>query len=212
MRRIFLVAILATLPVIANAQGSAPHSRVAREKLGLRLGYVKSGSDIEKTFGDGMVVAVHFTERVKPPLFIDITLGAFYLGDAANEDITRSLFGPGVSGTSMRIIHFLAAPTIEFPITRRLLGYVSPGIGFYNASVLLDLGLIMSDISDSYFGASGTAGIYWGLSDRWNLDFNFTAHHIWTPEKQSDIFFLYSEGDSDPAFFQFCVGVTGELN
>ncbi|NIM19211.1 MAG: outer membrane beta-barrel protein [Candidatus Latescibacteria bacterium] len=212
MKKLILSAIVATFSIAAIVPQAGSQPKSGREKLGIRIGFVEPESDIENAFGDGSGLALHFTERIKPPLFIEIALAAIYLGESKTDEITELLFGPGVSDANMRIINITLGPTIEIPLGERRIFYISSGIGLYSISVLLEMGLFGSDISQEHFGAQVGAGIYWPLTDNWKLDVNFTAHHIRTAEETSDIFYLYSAGDSDPNFYQFSIGASYSLN
>ena len=147
-----------------------------------------------------------------------------YLGKSASDNITQYLFGPGVSDANMRILTLTLAPTLELPIYDKGILYLSTGAGLYSISVLLEAGLFITDTSNEHFGVNLGAGYYLPVSDKWMLDFNFTLHHIWTPEIDKtlatwspiydlrDLFWLYSYGDSDPNFYQISIGAAVSLN
>ncbi|MEJ2719969.1 MAG: hypothetical protein P8181_02345, partial [bacterium] len=90
-----------------------------KERLGLRIGYSGTTSNLEKNFGSGLDLALHFIQRIKNPLSVDITLGAIYMGSTANDDLTRSLFGTQFDSVSMRIITVTVAPMFEIPVGAR---------------------------------------------------------------------------------------------
>ncbi len=224
MNRLTAFLFLALVALSVCPRPAAAEEKSGREKLGLRLGYVHSASDIKIQFGHGSVVQLHFTEKIKPPLFVTISLGALYLGKSASDNITQFLFGPGVSGANMRILTMTLGPTLELPINDKGIVYLSGGAGLYSISVLLEMGIFASDTSNEHFGVNLGAGYYYPIGDNWMLDFNFTFHHIWTPEIDKDLstwspitdprdlFWLYSYGDSDPNFYQISIGAAINLN
>jgi hypothetical protein len=217
MRRFCRLLIIAFF-VLASAAANAPaQTQSGREKLGLRIGYVGTSGNIGRNFGNGSSITVHFTERIKPPLFIDISIGALYLGKA-NVDSIQGYSVPGYSSSvyigdaNMRVLYLTIAPTLEFSVTNSSIFYVSGALGLYSINVLLDRVFYGFDTSQEHFGANGTAGLYYAISDNWKLNFNFSTHFIWTSEKNSDMFYFYSEGESDPRFYEFSVGATYSMN
>jgi len=149
MNRLTAFLFLALVALSVCPRPAAAEEKSGREKLGLRLGYVHSASDIKIQFGHGSVVQLHFTEKIKPPLFVTISLGALYLGKSASDNITQFLFGPGVSDANMRILTMTLGPTLELPIYDKGIVYLSGGAGLYSISVLLEMGIFASDKLDA---------------------------------------------------------------
>lgn len=208
---IILTMSAAHVPASDNAnEPTQPES--GREKLGLRIGYVESNGNIDKNFGDGSCITLHFTERIKPPLFIEISIGALYLGRAAVDSIQGHTDPVYIGDANMRILYVNISPTLEFSVTNSSILYVTGGVGLYSINVILDRVFYGFDTSQEHFGASGAAGLYYSISDNWKLNFNFATHYMWTSEKGTDMFFFYSEGDSDPHFYEFSVGATYSMN
>jgi opacity protein-like surface antigen len=186
-----------------------------KERLGLRVGYAETTSNLSKNFGSGLDLALHFIQRVKKPLEIDITLGAIYMGSTGNGDITRAIFGTDFDNVTMRIITVTVAPMLEIPVGARTNLYLSGGIGLYTVSLLLDQDFHEFDLSDNHFGVNAGAGLMRGIFTNWFLDLNFQAHYFWTTNEfdvfSPDWFYLYSEGDSNPLFWAVTGGVALKL-
>jgi hypothetical protein len=219
------VISLCTALIILNAAAcpAEPEGESQHRKLGLRLGYLYSNSDIKIQFGQGSVIQLYFTEKIKPPLYATISLGALYLGKSASDYVTHLLFGPSFSDANMRILSVTVGPTVELPFYNDGTLYLSGGAGLYSVSVLLG-NLVSGNLSNDHFGVNLGAGYYWPLGVNWKLDVNFTFHHFWTPEINKDLstwspivdphdlFWLYSYGDSDPNFYQISIGAAFSLN
>jgi opacity protein-like surface antigen len=227
MNRPTALIFLMLLSLAAGVMAETPEAEdksPAREKLGVRVGYLHCASDIKNQFGHGSAIHLHFTERIKPPLFLNIALGALYLGESVSDDITQFLFGPGVSDANMRILTLTAGPTFEMPVFGHGIMYLGGGAGLYSISVLLEMGIHASDTSNERFGVNLGGGYFWPLSENWSLDLNFTFHHIWTEDIDKELsewsllydarelFWLFSGGDSDPNFFQFSIGAAVGFN
>lgn len=203
--------IISILTLIASVVTSAAQPKSGREKIGIKLGYVDSNNNIDKNFGDGSAITVHFTERIKPPLFVGISIGALYLGHATVDSVRGHTAPTYIGDANMRILFISISPTLEFDLTDSSIFYVTGGLGLYSINVLLDRTFFGFDTSQEHFGACGAAGVYYSISDNWKLNFNFTTHFIWTDEKGTDMFYFYSDGDSDPTFREFSVGATFSL-
>jgi opacity protein-like surface antigen len=134
------------------------------------------------------------------------------LGDANVDSIQGHTAPVFIGDANMRILFFSVSPTLEFPVTTSSIFYLTGGVGLYSINVLLERTFFGFDTSQEHFGASSAAGIFYAISDNWKLDFNFTTHFVWTSEKDTDMFFFYSEGDSDPTFYEFSVGATYSMN
>jgi len=181
-----------------------------KERLGLRAGVAWTRNDLEKNFGGGLNLSLHFTQRIKKPLSVDITLGAIYLGSTDSE-ITREFFGTEFDDVSMRILIISAAPMVEFPINDRMDFFFSAGVGVYGVSLILDQTLNEFDLTDNHFGINFNAGVSHRIFTNWFVDAGVYAHKFWTADSfdpdNPDWVYIYSEGDSDPLFWNITAGI-----
>ena len=207
MKRIGLAVILALLATNVIAQTESGSDDPKKERLGLRIGYVGSNSGINNTFGDGLALQGHFLYELRKPLFIDFTLGAFYLGSTDRDDITRSIFNATYDKTAMRVLNFTIAPTVEVGLSSRLNFFVSAGGGLYIVSLLLDEAVFEFDIADNHFGVNASTGIVYKLSENWSADLGLQLHKLWTSDSSDDLFFRYSESDTNPLFYAVSLGL-----
>ena len=211
-----LVLLVFLIPTIAFAQSETESEKdPTKDRIGLRAGYSATTSNLEKNFGSGMNLALHFIQRIKKPLFIDFTLGAIYMGSTNNSDITRLIFGTDFDSVTMRIINITLAPMVEIPVGSRTDLYLSAGGGIYTVSLLLDQDFSEFDLSNTNWGVNAGAGVMRRISTNWFLDLNFQTHYFWTEDKfepaSPDWFFVYSEGDSNPLFWSVSGGVALRL-
>jgi opacity protein-like surface antigen len=205
MKRICLAVLV--LVFAANTFAQAPletDKDPDRERLGGRIGYVATTSDLDNSFGGGLDLALHFIHRFKKTFSVDFTLGAFYLGETSRDDILVN--GATASDESMRIITFTVAPMIELPVNDRTNFYMSGGVGLYTVSLLVDSGVFQFDFTDNHVGINGGLGVLRHVTENWFLDLNIQIHKFWTSDDIDDIFFVYSDGDSNPLFYQITAG------
>lgn len=209
-----LAAALSSSPAIAQddsreTQTDEPEKKKDpyRERLGLRAGYVGTSNSLGNAFGGGLDLSLHWVQRVKYPLAIDVTIGAFYLGSTGREDITVAVFNQLFDNVSMRVLHITVAPMLEMGVGERTHLFVQAGGGLYRVSVLVDRGFSEADFSNSHFGVVGGIGLIRRISDSWFFDMSFQAHKFWTGSEFDDFVFRYSEGDGNPVFYNATIGL-----
>jgi opacity protein-like surface antigen len=208
--RVLVVAAIISLSAVSAIAQSAPEPKKPeneRERLGLRAGFVGTPSDLSNTFGNGFNLALHWIQHIKHPLFLDVTLGAFYMGRTDRDDITQNFFNQSFDGTSLRIIRFTIAPLFEFNVNEKTAAYLSVGGGVYIVSLLLDEAFYEFDSTDNHMGVNVGTGVTYRITTNWFLDFHAEMHKFWTSTASDDIFLVYSEGDQDPLFFQVTAGL-----
>ena len=81
----------------------------------------------------------------------------------------------------------------------------------YTVSLLVDSGLFQFDFTDNHFGVNGGLGILRSVTENWSLDLNVQIHKFWTADDVDDIFYVYSDGDRNPLFYQITAGATLRL-
>lgn len=209
--RVFHAVVLGLIFSAAAATAQSEHDESKkdpnRERLGLRAGYVGTTSNLDNVFGGGLDLSLHWTQRIKYPLGVDLAVGAFYLGSTSREDITLSTFGRNFDNVSMRVIHITLSPMVEFALAERTHLYVSAGAGLYTVSLLLDEAFSEADLTNRHFGVLGGGGIIRQISGNWFVDASFQLNKMWTGDSNDDLFYRYSEGDSDPVFYDITIGV-----
>jgi opacity protein-like surface antigen len=217
MKRVPLIlAVIIALSVssaIAQLEDES-QSDPFKERLGLRAGFAWTGNDLEKNFGGGLNLSLHFVQRIKKPFSVDVTLGAIYLG-STDSDITREFFGTEFDDVSMRVLIISAAPMIEFPINDRMDFFFSAGVGIYAVSLILDQSLNQFDLTNNHFGINLNAGASYRISTNWFVDAGVYVHKFWTADAfdidNPDWVYIYSEGDSDPLFWNITAGIALRL-
>jgi opacity protein-like surface antigen len=184
-----------------------------KERLGVRIGYARTSNDLSDAFGAGLNLALHFTQRIKRPFSVDVTMGAIYLG-STDKDVQFPDFDTAwYDQVSMRILTITAAPMVEFEMSDRTSYYISAGGGLYSASLLLDQALSELDLTKNYFGVTAGAGLTRRIFTNWFLDLNFHLHKFWTPDEPTSVDWIYvfSDGDSDPLYWAVTTGVALRL-
>lgn len=210
---ILALCIVATCTSSLLAQTEPPPEKEKkdplRERLALRAGWAATSSELKDQFGSGMNLSLHFLWRFKNPFSIDFQLGAFYMGATDGKYIApdSTVFDEG----SVRIIRFAASPMVELSLMDKTSLYLSAGGGLYILSLLLDDRLFQFEQTNDHLGVNLGAGVFRQLSDNWFLNANFQLHKFWTSNAEDDLFFILSNGDQDPLFYEIDVGVVLRL-
>ena len=208
MKRLWIAVIITFLA--SNAIAQTDFDTVDdpnKERLGLRIGYVGTSSDMHNVFGGGLDLSLHFIQRITGPLFVDVSFGALYMGGTSRDDITAARYPlTQIDDESLRVIKVTVAPMFETAVTDRTTFYILGGVGFYSMSLLLESGFLAADDTDNHLGVNGGTGLIYRMTQNWMVEFNLQVHKLWTDDEKG-IFFDYSDGDSDPLFYNIDVGV-----
>jgi hypothetical protein len=198
--------LLSVLPHLSSAQ--VPE---VRERLGGRLGYVDTFSGTHEHYGAGWNANIYFTERLWKALFLDIRIGAIYLGDLLQPEVAQAFTGVPVD-SEMRTLFFSVGPQIAWSMSERITPYFGAGIGVYSTSVIFATSIQSVDLSDQHLGGNGSVGVLLRFTNTWNLDLNVTLHHFRTSSSIGDLFYIFTgRSAEDPFMLQAAVGLTIDL-
>lgn len=200
-----LVLIALTLTVADRATAQAP---TVRERLGGRFGAILSNKELSDNFGNGYNLELNFTERITRSWFVEIRIGALYMGDLNNQEITNMLWPGFIS--EMRILLATVGPQYDRLLSEHFSAYGGAGAGIYTVSMLLDSGVLAGDFSDQHFGWQAHGGIYFRLTRALHLDLNATMHFVHTGGGLT-LFREVTGGGSNPMLLQLALGLSLEL-
>ena len=220
MRYIARAGVLAALFLITFTTASFGQYPPVRERLGGHVGGVATTQGLNDTFGSGYNLTLNFTERMSARWFIDINIGAIYLGDlfgkdrvAAHADELNLIFNPVAPGimSEMRILRLSIGPQFVQPVSDTFNAYGTAGVGIYTVSILNDTGVRAYDFSDQHLGFHLGGGMLWRITSTWNIDMNLTAHRFFTGTGPRDLFAIYTGGAEDPVLVQLSAGIAIDL-
>ena len=208
MKSILLVAIITFIAtnVIAQTEPEPEEKDEKLERLGVRVGFVGTTGGLENSFGNGVNLTAHFMPQFKGQLFVDITFGAFFMGDTSRQDVLPPGLVAVPEKVGLRIITVLVAPTLIFPIGGKTDVSVGVGGGLYTVNLLLSQGLLEGDITNNQLGVYAAGGLIRQISTNWFLDIDVQAHKIFTGDDLDDVVYLYSDGNENPLFYSVTIG------
>ncbi len=216
MRVFSVLLLLASL--VASTPAQAERVDPARERLGIRMGYIGSSGSLKQAFGDGRYQTLHFSERIKAPVWLQFKIGTINMGNLFDrqiqEDIKKRLpatFTLDQLSSEMQFSFFNVGPEVLFPVGESWWGHAGIGMGVYSVAIYFDDGIQAFDISDQHFGISGAAGLLIPFIGNFAWDITVAGHQIFTGADETNYYNIYTGGGTDPHVLQISVGGTLSL-
>ena len=210
------VLVLLVLSVLALARAHpcwAVDDLAAKERLGARIGYVETFDGLYQYYGPGWDVTLFFNEQLHSRLFLDLHVGAIYLGDIKDPELDDLITGLTDVESEMRMFYFSLGLLYGIPLGSG--GYTlttSFGVGVYSASVAFITEFTADDISDTYFGGNAGLGIARRIATNWMLELNGTVHYFDTQTGYSDLLWVFTKGTAeDPILLGLSFGLVIDL-
>lgn len=204
---VVLFVLVAGLPGLVDAQ-----TPPVRERLGARGGAVFTSGNLSDSYGNGGTIILHFAERIYNSFFLDVHIGAIYMGDLRNTALDDSIFVSQGIVSEMRFLYFSIGPEYARPVGERSTAYLAAGVGIYSVSVVLDdPGVQAFNFSDQHFGFNTGLGYMYRFTDNWNLDLNLSMQYIHTTAGFDDLYFVFTEGGTSPIIVEAGIGVMIDL-
>lgn len=203
-----LVVILLLLSSAAAA-GEEPPDGPPQERLGARVSFTGTTGDLNQYFGHGYDFTLYFTERLFRTLYLDIRIGATYFGDLLIPEIGEEFTNITGIASEMRFAYLTLGPQYAADLTDTQTIYFSLGLGIFSVSMLFDTGIQAFDLSDQHFGMNAGAGLYWRITDNWNIDVNATFQSVWAEEDR--LYAIFAGGGRNPVTLLLGLGVAMNL-
>ncbi|HXV15038.1 MAG TPA: hypothetical protein VEC56_12600 [Candidatus Krumholzibacteria bacterium] len=214
MRARVLALLVLVVLVGAHARPArALDDLAAQERLGARIGYVETYDGVYQYFGPGWDVLLYFNERIHSRLFLDLHVGAIYLGDILDPELDDFITRYTNVESEMRMFYFSLGLAYGFPLGKSPYTLTtSLAAGVYSVSVAFVSDFVSDDVSDSYFGGNGSIGLMRRLGTGWALEANCTLHYFDTSAGYSDLLWVFTATEAvDPVLFGVSLGLAVDL-
>jgi hypothetical protein len=209
MTKVLLLAtafvILANVsPVNAQVPGEPP-----RERLGARVSFAGTVGALNDHFGNGYDFTLYFTERLRRSWYLEVRIGATYMGDLNKPEIAAERTRIEGISSEMRFAYVSLGPQYTWVTSETQTLYATLGLGIYSVSMLYDTGVQAFKENDQNFGMNGGVGFLWRISTNWNIELNTTVQHLRTGV--GDLYYVFTSGGQNPWLFAVGLGVAMDL-
>ncbi|HEU4929828.1 MAG TPA: hypothetical protein VFU38_08355 [Candidatus Krumholzibacteria bacterium] len=203
--------VTGVLAVVLARPSFAVDNVAGQERLGARVGYIETYDGVNEYYGPGWDVTLYFNEHIWSRLFLDVHVGAIYLGDLLDpeldDDITNT---PGIE-SEMRTFYFSVGGIYGIPLGSYTLT-TSLAAGIYSVSVALAADFVADDLSDQYFGGQAGLGLVRRVGTNWSLEANGTVHYFGTNAAIDDLLWVFTNTKAeDPVMLGISVGFAIDL-
>lgn len=183
----------------------------AQERLGGRIGYIETYDGLHEYYGPGWDVTLFFNERIHSRLFLEVDVGAIYLGDILDPEVDDTLTGYDDIESEMRVFYFSVGAVYGFPLGNYNLT-TGLAAGVYGVSVAVKTDFVADDLSDQYFGGNANLGIARRIATNWTLEGNCVVHYFNTNTTPDDLFWWFTNFTAeDPILLGFSLGIVIDL-
>jgi len=185
----------------------------SQERLGGRIGYIESFDGVNAYYGPGWDVTLLFNERIYSRLFLDVHVGAIYLGDILDPDLDDFITKTPNVESEMRTFYFSVGVLYGIPLGSGAYTLTtSLAAGVYSVSVAFAAEFVADDISDQYFGGNGGLGLVRRLGTSWSLEANCTVHYFNTDANYGDLLWVFTKTTAeDPVMVGVSLGLVVDL-
>jgi hypothetical protein len=197
--------ILASVSIVrAQVPGDPP-----RERLGARVSFVGTVGGLNENFGTGYDFTLYFTERLTRAWYLEVRIGATYMGDLLKPEIAEERTRIEGISSEMRFAYVTLGPQYTWATSETQTLYGTLGIGIYSVSMLYDTGVQAFKENNQNFGMNGGVGFLWRITTNWNIELNTTVQHLRTGT--GDLYYIFTGGAQHPWLFAAGVGLAMDL-
>ena len=211
--RAIVPVICCLLSLVVVRPTRAVDNLASQERLGGRIGYIETFDGVHAYYGDGWDVTLMFNERLFSRLFLDIHVGAIYLGDILDPELDDFITKTPNAESELRTFYFSVG--LLYGIQLGQSGYTittSAAAGVYSASIAFAAEFVADDFSDQYFGGNGSIGLVKRVGTSWALEANCTAHWFDTGAGYDDLLWVFTKTTAqDPLMLGVSFGVLIDL-
>jgi hypothetical protein len=214
MRPRVVVLVLGLTLALALAQPCrAVDDLASQERLGGRIGYIETYDGLYEYYGPGWDVTLFFNERIYSRLFLELDVGAIYLGDIRDPELDDDITGYDNVESEMRMFYFSLGALYGFPLGSSSYTLTTGlAVGVYSTSVAFASEFVADDLSDQYFGGNASLGLVRRVGTSWAIEAACVVHYFDTGQSYDDLFWVFTNGAAeDPILLGVGFGVVIDL-
>lgn len=176
-----------------------------RELLGLRAGGVISTGGVNKIFGNGSELEIHFIEGLNPWLGITISLSSHNFGES--NDRQKNIDYTGLDRpVDLNIFSVTVAAVAVKEIKGKWSSTFEGGLGLYTVNGIIQAGLYEGTRTNNQFGFYGGIGLLYRLTKSLSINGHAKYHYVFTGDNDRHTIYFYT-GEDRMSFYQIAVGI-----
>lgn len=214
MRPRVVVLVLGFTLALALAQPCrAVDDLASQERLGGRIGYVETYDGLYAYYGPGWDVTLFFNERIYSRLYLEVDVGAIYLGDLRDPELDDDITGYDDVESEMRMFYFSVGALYGIPLGSSSYTLTTGlAVGVYATSVAFAAEFVADDLSDQYFGGNASLGLVRRVGTSWAIEAACVVHYFDTGTAYDDLFWVFTNGSAeDPILLGIGLGLVVDL-
>ena len=194
-----LVAALTAWSVPLGAQ-----SLKGREVLGVRVGGLVTSGPLNREFGGGSEIEIHFTHGIADWLGVEVALSSHNFGESKDEAKNLEFFD--LTDVNLQIFSVTVGMIGITKVHGRVLSTFEAGPGVYSVNAIIPQGFYDAQKSDNRLGLYCGTGVLVKLGNSFWLNGNVKYHAVFVGTGRDDTVHFYT-GESTARFFQISVGI-----
>ena len=205
MRRWITISLVACTASLLTQADSFSQGIKGRELLGLRAGGVISTGGVNKIFGDGSELEIHFIEGLNPWFGIGVSLSAHNFGES--NDRQKNIDFTGLDRpVDLNVFSVTVAAVAVNEIRGKWSWSLEGGFGLYTVNGVIQAGIYEGTRTNNQFGFYGGTGLLYRLTKSLFINANAKYHYAFTGDDERHIIYFYT-GEDRISFYQIAVGI-----
>jgi hypothetical protein len=199
-------AIIIPLLLASLASPASAQSMKSKELLGLRLGGVVSTDDLDRYFGKGSELEIHFIEGLGSWFGIGMSLSMHNFGRSLDPEANIRFLGED-RVIKLEIYSLTVQMVTRIPVSGRFSVGTETGAGLYTINAVVPSGYWEGTITKNRFGVNAGACVLYRLTPGGlALEAALKFHHIFGGEDDDLVTYAFT-GDKTTDYYQATVGV-----
>ena len=194
-----IAAVLAAWGLPLEAQ-----SLKGREVLGLRVGGLVTSGPLNREFGGGSEIELHFIHGIADWLGVDVALSSHNFGESKDEAKNLEFFN--LTNVNLQIFSVTVGMIGMAKVHGRVTSTFEAGPGIYSVSAIIPQGFYDVQKSDNRLGLYCGTGVLVKVANSFWLNANVKYHAVFVGTGRDDTIHFYT-GESTARFLQISVGI-----
>jgi hypothetical protein len=197
-------AVTIATALVAWSLPLAAQSLKGREVLGVRLGGLVSTGGLNREFGGGSVLEIHFIHGVADWLGVDVSLSSHNFGESKDEVKNLEFFN--LTNVNLQIFSITVGMIGITKVHGRVTSTFEAGPGLYSVNAIIPQGFYDVQKSDNRLGLYCGTGVLVKVANSFWLNANAKYHAVFIGTGRDDTVHFYTD-ESTARFFQVSVGI-----